>query len=64
VTNREIAELLRQQGIDIDRHAIHLREPIKTLGEHRASVHLGAGLDATLVIEVAPLVEGQAVTTA
>ena len=64
VTNREIAELLHQQGIDIDRHAIHLREPIKTLGEHRATVHLGAGLDATLVVEVAALVEGQTVTTA
>ena len=30
VTNREIAELIAKEGIEVDRHAIHLREPIKT----------------------------------
>ena len=32
VTNREIAELIAKEGIEIDRHAIHLRVPIKTAG--------------------------------
>ena len=64
VTNREIADLLRVEGIELDRHAIHLREPIKTVGEHRVSAHLGAGLDATFVVEVTADFEGRAVTTA
>jgi large subunit ribosomal protein L9 len=55
VTNREIAELIAQEGIDIDRHAIHLREPIKTVGEHRVDVHLLAGIDAQVSVTVVPV---------
>ena len=54
VTNREIAHLIAEQGIELDRHAIHLREPIKTVGEHRVSVHLMPGIDATVTITVVP----------
>ena len=43
VTNREIAELIAKEGIEVDRHAIHLREPIKTLGDHHVEVRLMAG---------------------
>jgi large subunit ribosomal protein L9 len=52
VTNREIAELLAHQGIELDRHQIHLREPIKTLGEHRVDVRIMAGAEATVTVEV------------
>lgn len=52
VTNREIAELIGQEGIEIDRHAIHLREPIKTLGEHRADVRLTHGIEVPITITV------------
>ncbi len=54
VTNREIAELIAQQGIEIDRHSITLREPIKTVGDHRADVHLMPGIDAQVTITVTP----------
>jgi large subunit ribosomal protein L9 len=54
VTNREIAELIAREGIEIDRHAIHLREPIKTLGDHRVEIHLMAGVDAQLTVTVVP----------
>lgn len=54
VTNREIAELIAREGIEIDRHAIHLREPIKTVGDHRVDVHLMAGVDAQLTVTVVP----------
>ena len=54
VTNREIAELIAQQGIEIDRHSIALREPIKTVGEHRADVHLMPGIDAQVTVTVTP----------
>jgi large subunit ribosomal protein L9 len=55
VTNREIAELIAGEGIEIDRHAIHLREPIKTVGEHRVDVHLAAGLDVQVTVNVVPV---------
>jgi len=54
VTNREIAELIAREGIEIDRHAIHLREPIKTLGEFKADVHVMAGVDAQVSVSVVP----------
>jgi large subunit ribosomal protein L9 len=55
VTNREIAELLAKQGIEIDRHQIAVREPIKTVGEHRVIVNLHHGIEAQVVVTVVPL---------
>ncbi len=52
VTNREVAQAIAAQGVEIDRHDIHLREPIKSLGEHRADVRLMAGVDAVLSVVV------------
>lgn len=54
VTNREIAEQLARHGVEVDRHAIHLREPIKTLGEHRVQVHLMPGVEAQVTVSVIP----------
>jgi len=54
VTNREIAQAIAAQGVEIDRHDIHLREPIKTLGDHRADVRLIAGVDAAISVTVVP----------
>ena len=54
VTNREIAELIGREGIEVDRHAIHLTEPIKTVGDHRVSVHLMPGVDAQVTVTVTP----------
>ena len=54
VTNREIAELIAREGIEIDRHAIHVREPIKTLGDHRVDVRIMAGLDVPVTVTVIP----------
>lgn len=54
VTNREIAELIGKEGIEIDRHAIHLREPIKTVGDHRVDIRVMPGVDAQLTVTVVP----------
>jgi large subunit ribosomal protein L9 len=54
VTTRDIADRLRTEGIEIDRHDIHLREPIKTVGEHQVRVHVMAGVEAQLRVEVVP----------
>lgn len=55
VTNREIAELIAREGIEVERHAIHLREPIKTLGDFKVDVRLMAGVDAEMTVSVVPL---------
>jgi large subunit ribosomal protein L9 len=54
VTNREIAQLIAQEGIEIDRHAIHLREPIKTVGDHRVDVRLTTGIEVPVTVIVVP----------
>ncbi len=54
VTNREIADLIARHGIEVDRHSIHLREPIKTVGDHRVDVRLMPGVDAQVTVTVVP----------
>jgi large subunit ribosomal protein L9 len=55
VTNREIADLIAAEGIEVDRHAIHLREPIKTLGDFKVDVRLMPGVDAEMTVTVVAL---------
>jgi large subunit ribosomal protein L9 len=55
VTNREIAELIAAEGIEVDRHDIHLRVPIKMLGDYKAAVRLMPGVEAEMTISVVPL---------
>jgi large subunit ribosomal protein L9 len=54
VTNREIAEAISREGIEIDRHLIHLREPIKTVGDHRVEIRLLTGVEAQVTVTVVP----------
>ena len=52
VTNLDIQKALAAQGFELDRKKIHLESPIKTLGEHTATVDLGAGVHAPLKVTV------------
>lgn len=52
VTNIEIARLLSEEGIDIERRIIELAEPIKSLGVHEVSVKLHKEVVATLKVWV------------
>jgi large subunit ribosomal protein L9 len=54
VTTRDVAELLRAEGIEVDRHDVHLREPIKTVGQHVVSIHVMSGVSAQVRVEVTP----------
>lgn len=54
VTTREIADLIAREGIEVDRHAIRVREPIKTLGDHRVEVRLMPGVEAAVTVTVIP----------
>ena len=47
ITNQDIAAALKaQHRVDIDRHKIDLKEPIKALGEHQVSLKLHRDVDA------------------
>lgn len=52
VTAHEIADLIKGQGIELDKSAIHLSEPIRKLGEHVVEVKLGYGEVAKLKVSV------------
>ena len=53
VTSMDIAEALRERGYEIDRHRIHLREPLKRLGEYTVPVRLHREVTLDLKIRVA-----------
>ncbi len=55
VTAAEIAaEIERQAGLVVDRHDVHLDEPIRSIGVHEVRVHLFAEVDPILSVEVQP----------
>lgn len=52
ITNVDISNELEKHGFSIDRRDIHVDEAIKMLGQHKATVKLGDGLEAELKISV------------
>ncbi len=52
VTTADISKQLEKLGYPVDRRDIHLEEPIKLLGQHKAIIKFGEGLDATVMIAV------------
>jgi large subunit ribosomal protein L9 len=59
VTSMDVAEALRERGYEIDRHRIHLREPLKRLGEYSVPVRLHREVTIDLKVRVAP--EGEVI---
>lgn len=53
VTSMDVAEALHQRGYEIDRHRIHLREPLKRLGEYTVPVRLHREVTIDLKVRVA-----------
>ena len=53
VTPSDVAEAIdRQLGVRIDRHDVHLDEPIRSVGVHEVRVHLFAEVDPVITVEV------------
>jgi large subunit ribosomal protein L9 len=52
VTTTDISKELGKVGHSVDRRDIHLEEPIKVLGQHKAIVRMGEGLEAKIMINV------------
>lgn len=52
ITNMDISDRLEKEGYSVDKRDILLEEPIRTLGQHKALVKLGEGLEAEVTIAV------------
>ncbi len=52
ITTHDISNELEKAGYHIDRRDIHLDEPIKLLGQHKAIVKLGEGLHGEVQVVV------------
>src|ERR1044071_1102808 len=59
VTSMDIAEELKNRGYEIDRHRIHLREPLKRLGGFSLPLRLHREVTVALNVKVAP--EGEVI---
>lgn len=59
VTSMDVAEALKERGYEIDRHRIHLREPLKRLGDYTVPVRLHREVTMDLQVRVAP--EGEVI---
>jgi large subunit ribosomal protein L9 len=54
VTTQEIADLLKAQGVSVDRRKIQMHEPIKTLGAHTVAVKIHRQVVAQVAVQVVP----------
>jgi large subunit ribosomal protein L9 len=52
VTSQQVADLLAQNGVTIDRRKIELAEPIKTLGDHKVTIKLRREFPAEVTVSV------------
>jgi large subunit ribosomal protein L9 len=49
----DVAEALRERGYEIERHRIHLREPLKRVGEYTVPIRLHREVTIDLKVRVA-----------
>ena len=54
VTSMDIAEALKQRGYEVDRHRLHLREPLKRLGDFTVPLRLHREVTVDLQVKIAP----------
>jgi large subunit ribosomal protein L9 len=59
VTSMDIAEALKEKGYDVDRHRIHLREPLKRTGDFTVPIRLHREVTVDVQVKVSP--EGQVI---
>ena len=54
VNTADIAEQLGEQGVSVDRRAILLAEPIKSIGQSTVAVKVGYQMTADITVQVVP----------
>lgn len=60
ITNRDVQAALAALGVEVDRRAITLHEPIKTVGSYEVSVKLHTEVRSEVAVRVNPIVEAGA----
>lgn len=55
VTTKDISKQLETHGYQVDKRDIHLEEQIRHLGQHKAFIRMGEGLEAELTVVVEKL---------
>jgi len=58
ITNQDIERELRDKGFEIDRRRVRLDEPIKSVGTHKVTVTLAAGVPCEIVVQVSAISTG------
>lgn len=64
VTTKDVSDALAKQGFEVDKKDVQILEPIKVLGQHKAKISFGDGLETEIVISVERSGEAPAATTA
>ena len=59
VNTGDITTQLAEQGVVLDKRAIMLADPIKTIGETKMSVKVGYQMTAEITVQVVPEVEAE-----
>jgi large subunit ribosomal protein L9 len=54
VTSQEIADLLKANGVEVDRRKIQMQEPIRSLGSFNVPIKIHRQVVASVAIEVVP----------
>ena len=54
VTSADIAEMIAEKGITLDRRSILLNDPIKSLGDTKVMVKVGYQMNTEIIIQVVP----------
>ena len=52
ITAANIADRIKEQGVEVDRRKVQLREPIKEVGEHEVSIRLHKELTVSVKVSV------------
>jgi large subunit ribosomal protein L9 len=58
VTSSDIAAKLAEIGIAVERKAILLNDPIKTIGDAKVSIRVGYQMTAAIIVQVVPETAG------
>lgn len=55
ITNADVAQMLSEQGFDIDKKKIEIPEPVKSIGPHDVLLKLSPGVAAKIILDVRAL---------
>lgn len=59
VTSADIAAKLEEMGIAIDKRAVALAEPIKSIGDSKVTVKVGFQMTTEIIVQVVPEAAGE-----